>query len=224
MTGIATKICGVSDRAALDAAIEGGAAMVGLMFYESSPRAITHIDAVELAEHTKGRVPLVGVFVDAPDLLLQMATDAVAFSFLQLHGSETPERVDAIRQRYGVPVIKAIAIGGPEDVARAHDYEAVADRLLFDAKPPEGLEGLGYLPGGNALSFDWRLIAQENWGTPWILSGGLTADNLAEAIRISGAAAVDVSSGVERAKGHKDPALIRAFLDAASRIKSPEHT
>jgi phosphoribosylanthranilate isomerase len=221
MTGIVTKICGVSDRAALDAAIGGGAGFVGLMFYAPSPRAISHIDAAELAAYADGRVPLVGVFVDAEDAWLETVTSAVPLSHLQLHGNESPERVAAIRARFGLPVIKAVAIGGVEDIARAHLYEAVADRLLFDAKPPEGF---GYLPGGNALSFDWRLIARENWGTPWILSGGLTADNLAEAVATSRAALVDVSSGVERAKGQKDPALIRAFLEAASRIKSPEHT
>ena len=225
MAKIETKICGVTERQALDAAIEGGAAMAGLMFYEPSPRAITHLDAAALAGHADGRVQLVGVFVDAPDLLLEVTTRAVPFAFLQLHGNESPGRVAAIRERYGVPVIKAVAIGGPEDIARAHSYEAAADRLLFDAKPPHGdlpPEFRGYLPGGNALSFDWRLIAGENWGKPWVLSGGLTADNLAEAVHISGAAAVDVSSGVERVRGIKDPELIRTFLETASKIEAPD--
>jgi len=220
MTGIVTKICGVADRAALNAAIEGGAGMVGLMFYAPSPRAISPADAADLVAYADGRTPLVGVFVDADDTWLETVIGAVPLAALQLHGGESPERVNAIRRRFSLPVTKAVAIGGVEDIARAHIYEGVADRLLFDAKPPEGH---GYLPGGNALSFDWRLIARENWGTPWMLSGGLTADNLAEAVATSGATMVDVSSGVERAKGQKDPALIRAFLEAAGRIKSPEH-
>lgn len=221
MAPITAKICGVTDIAALDAAIDGGCVMVGLMFYASSPRAISVEDAAHLAAQAGGRVPLVGVFVDAEDELLQQVTRAVPLSFLQLHGSESPERVAEIRERFSLPVIKAVAIGGVEDIARAHIYESVADQLLFDAKPPQAP---GYLPGGNALSFDWRLIAKENWGKPWMLSGGLTADNLAEAISTSRAAAVDVSSGVEAARGRKDPALIRAFLAAASKTDSPEQS
>jgi phosphoribosylanthranilate isomerase len=219
MAPIATKICGVKDRAAIDAAIEGGAAFLGLMFYARSPRALSIEDAADLAAHADGRIPLVGVFVDADDELLQRVTEAVPLSFLQLHGSESLERVAQVKERFSLPVVKAVAIGGSEDIALALEYEPVTDYLLFDAKPPKAE---GYLPGGNALSFDWTLIARENWGKPWLLSGGLTADNLAEAVRTSGAAAVDVSSGVERAKGQKDPALIRAFLEAASKLDSPE--
>jgi len=218
MAKIETKICGVTERQALDAAIKGGAAMAGLMFYKPSPRSISLEQAADLARHAAGRIPLVGVFVDAEDALLEAAVSAVPLSSLQFHGSESPQRITAIGKRFGLPVIKAIAIAGVDDIARAHTYEGAADRLLFDAKPPKAE---GYLPGGNALSFDWRLIAGENWGKPWMLSGGLTAQNLALAVHTSGAVAVDVSSGVETAKGVKDPALIRAFLEAASQIHSP---
>ena len=218
MARIATKICGVKDRAAIDAAIEGGAAFLGLMFYAPSPRAISIEEAADLAAYVDGRVPLVGVFVDPDAELIRKVISAVPLACVQLHGAETPAQVQSFRTTFGLPVIKAVAIGGAEDIARAHEYEEVADYLLFDAKPPKAE---GYLPGGNALSFDWTLIARENWGKPWLLSGGLTTDNLAEAVHTSGAAAVDVSSGVERAKGEKNPALIRAFLEAANKLDSP---
>lgn len=218
---ISVKICGIKDRAALDAAIDGGAAMAGLMFYAPSPRAIDLMQASDLADHAAGRIGMVGVFVDADDDHIARILRAVPLTHLQLHGKETMERVREIRQTFQLPVIKALGIGGDADVVRAHAYEDVADLLLFDAKPPTGP---GHLPGGNALSFDWRLIARENWGKPWVLSGGLTPDNVAEAIRNSGARAVDVSSGVERARGIKDPALIRAFLEAVSKVELPDRT
>ena len=218
---ISVKICGIRDRAAMDAAIEGGAAMAGLMFYAPSPRAIDLMQAADLADHAAGRIALVGVFVDADDDHIARTLRAVPLTHLQLHGRESPERVTEIAGRFGLPAIKAVGIGNAADVSLAHTYEPVADTLLFDARPPTGH---GHLPGGNALSFDWRLIARENWGKPWMLSGGLAADNVAEAIKASGARAVDVSSGVESSRGVKDPALIRAFLAAVSRLETPDRS
>jgi phosphoribosylanthranilate isomerase len=217
---IRTKICGITDVAAADAAIKGGAFLIGLMFYPPSPRYLPLDRAAALADHVAGRVPLVGVFVDADDNYLGEVMATVPLDHLQLHGNEDESRVLAVRERFGKPVIKAVPVAGAEDIARAHAYEAVADMLLFDAKPPEGG---GHLPGGNALTFDWRLIGRENWGKPWVLSGGLTAGNLADAVALSGAAAVDVSSGVERARGVKDASLIAAFLQSAARIGSPQN-
>lgn len=218
---ISVKICGIRDRAAMDAAIEGGAAMAGLMFYAPSPRAIDLMQAADLADHAAGRIALVGVFVDADDDHIARTLRAVPLTHLQLHGKESHDRVTDISQRFGLPVIKAVGIGNEADVERAHTYEPVADMLLFDARPPTGP---GHLPGGNALSFDWRLIAQENWGKPWVLSGGLTADSVAEAVTAAGAGAVDVSSGVESSRGIKDPALIRAFLAAVSKLETPDRS
>ena len=149
--------------------------------------------------------------VDATNDELAAITGNGAVDVLQLHGSETPERVAEVRRRFGLPVMKALPIAGPGDVEAARTYEGVADRLLFDAKPPSGAER----PGGNALAFDWGLLAGTRWNVPWLLAGGLTADNVAAAIRVSGAPGVDVSSGVETAPGQKDAALIAAFVKAA---------
>jgi len=209
---VAAKICGISSEAAVAAAVEGGAAYLGLNFYPPSPRAVSPDRAAALCAAVPSGVRLVGVFVDADDAAIAAVLDRAPLDILQFHGRETPERVAAAKARFGRPVMKAVAIVGPEDVAVASRYEQIADLLLFDAKPPRRADAL---PGGNGLAFDWRLIAGREWRLPWLLSGGLTAALLAEAVRTSGAAAVDVSSGVERRPGDKDPQKIREFLQVA---------
>jgi phosphoribosylanthranilate isomerase len=210
------KICGINATDAMTAAVEGGAAYVGLVFYAPSPRHVSLALARELAALVPERVIRTGLFVDAEDAEIDAAIEAAALGLLQLHGAETPARVAAIRERTGVPVMKAIRIAGAADLDTVPDYEAVCERLLFDAQPPQDMPGA--LPGGNALSFDWELLRDRDFARPWMLSGGLDADNLADAVRISGARAVDVSSGVESSRGVKDPARIRAFLAAAAAL------
>jgi phosphoribosylanthranilate isomerase len=208
---IAAKICGLSSEAAVAAAVEGGAAWLGFVFYPPSPRAVSAARAAQLCAAVPLGVRRVGMFVDADDAAIAAVLDAAPLDLLQFHGRESPQRVAEAKMRFGRPVMKAIAVAGPEDVAAAARYEAVADMLLFDAKPPRRADAL---PGGNGLAFDWRLIAGQQWRRPWMLSGGLTAALLPEAVRISGASAVDVSSGVERRPGDKDPDKIREFLKA----------
>jgi phosphoribosylanthranilate isomerase len=211
--GLAVKICGINSAAAMTAAAAAGADYVGLMFYPPSPRYLAVAEAAALAALVPDGIRRVGVFVDAPANVIEETLEDVALEVLQLHGSETPAVVAAIRARFGLPVIKAIKLAGPGDLAVAQAFEDVADMILFDAKaPPEMIEAL---PGGNALVFDWRLLAGYRGRRPWLLSGGLTAGNLAEAVAVTGAAIVDVSSGVETAPGVKDPALIAAFVAAA---------
>ncbi|MBV9552092.1 MAG: phosphoribosylanthranilate isomerase [Alphaproteobacteria bacterium] len=212
---VAAKICGLSSEAAVAAAVEGGAAYVGFVFYPPSPRAVSPARCGALCAMVPGGVPRVGLFVDPDDATIAAVLDAApAIDILQLHGAETPERVAEARQRFGRKVMKAVAVAGPDDLAVAARYEDAADLLLFDAKPPPGATR----PGGNGLAFDWRLIAGRDWRVPWLLSGGLTADLLPEAVRISRATAVDVSSGVETAPGQKDPQKIRAFITAAAAL------
>ena len=213
---VSAKICGLNDRAGLDAALEGGASGVGFVFYPPSPRSLAPEAARPLAEAAAGRALRTGLLVDAPDALIEAILAAVPLDMLQLHGSEAPARVAAIRAQFGLPVMKAVPIAGPDDVARAETYVEVADRLLFDAKPPAAMTNA--LPGGNALSFDWELLAGRSWPVPWMLSGGLHPGNVAEAVRVSGARAVDVSSGVEIRPGLKDPARIAAFLAAVAAL------
>ncbi|MBU2090658.1 MAG: phosphoribosylanthranilate isomerase [Alphaproteobacteria bacterium] len=207
------KICGLSTPESVAAAIEGGADYLGFVFYPRSPRNVTPEQAALLAAPVPLSVQTVALTVDASDALLQTIIDTMGPAILQLHGHETPERVAEIRQRFGVPVMKVLSVAGPEDVATAHAYEDIADRLMFDARPPKDMANA--LPGGNALRFDWTLLAGTSWKKPWLLAGGLTPDNVAEAIRISGAPGVDVSSGVEDAPGRKSIPLIQAFLKAA---------
>ncbi|SME94253.1 phosphoribosylanthranilate isomerase [Tistlia consotensis] len=208
-----SKICGVSDRAALAAAARGGARWVGFVFFPPSPRAVTVEQAASLAGEAPPGLGRVGLFVDPDDALLERVLAAVPLELLQLHGDEPPKRVAEIRGRFGRPVMKAIKVARREDLEVVEAYAPVADRLLFDAKAPKSMAGA--LPGGNALSFDWTLLAGRRWPKPWMLSGGLKAENLEEAVTISGAPAVDVSSGVESAPGVKDPARIAAFLELA---------
>ncbi len=207
------KICGLSQPETLLAAIAGGAAMVGFNFFPRSPRYVTPAEAASLAGRVPEQVWRVGLLVDPSDEQLTEILRQVPLDMIQLQGSETPGRVAEIRQRFGKPVMKAVKIATRDDVAQAADFEPVADRFLFDAKPPKSMANA--LPGGNAVAFDWRLLAGRKWSRPWMLAGGLKADNLAEAVETSGAGAVDVSSGVESAPGQKDSALIRGFLDKA---------
>ena len=212
---VAAKICGLSSEAAVAAAVEGGAAYLGFVFYPPSPRFVSPTRAAALCSDVPENVRRVGLFVDADDRAIGVALDAAPLDILQFHGRESPERVAQVKSRFGRPVMKAIPIAGADDVPAALLYEGCADLLLFDAKPPRRDDAL---PGGNGLAFDWRLIAGHRWRIPWMLSGGLTAALLPEAVRISGATAVDVSSGVERRPGDKDPDKIREFLAVAREL------
>lgn len=204
------KICGLRDAAMLDAAVQAGAAYVGLVFFEKSPRNVTLAQAAALAAMVPAGVAKVALVVDADDAQLDALLAQVPVDILQLHGAETPARVTAVKARYGLPVMKAVGVAGPDDLAALDAYAQVADQLLVDAKPPKGAD----LPGGNGLAFDWRLIAGRRWPVPWMLAGGLTPANVAQAVALTGAGQVDVSSGVESAPGVKDAALIAAFCAA----------
>jgi len=209
---VAAKICGLSTEAAVTAAVAGGAAFLGFVFYPPSPRAVTAERAARLCAAVPEGIARVGLFVDADDATISAVLAEARIDILQFHGVESPERVAEARARFGRPIMKVVAIAGSEDVLEAARYEEVADMLLFDAKPPRRPDAL---PGGNGLAFDWCLIAGRSWRRPWMLSGGLTAELLPEAVRISGAVAVDVSSGVESRPGEKDLDKICAFLAAA---------
>mgnify|MGYP003650918780 FL=1 len=213
---IKTKICGLSTPEAVTAAVNGGACYAGFVFFPPSPRSVAPAQAASLAQRLTPQVEAVGLFVDPDDDLLGRVLEAVPLDLIQLHGAETPGRVADIHQRTGRPVMKAIKVAKPEDLAQVKDYAAVVDLLLFDAKAPKSMAGA--LPGGNALSFDWRILAGRQWPKPWMLAGGLTADNIAEAIAISGAKILDISSGVESAPGQKDQQLIRDFLIKVSAL------
>ncbi|MBV9859987.1 MAG: phosphoribosylanthranilate isomerase [Alphaproteobacteria bacterium] len=210
--GVAVKICGITSEAAVGAAVAGGAAYLGFVFYPPSPRAVTPARAAELCAAVPSGVQRVGLFVDADDAAIRAVLDLAPIDILQFHGSETPDRVADAKVRLRRPVMKSIPVAAEEDVLAAGIYEPVADMLLFDAKPPRRADAL---PGGNGLVFDWRLVGGRPRRRPWMLSGGLTAELLPEAVRASRAPAVDVSSGVERRPGDKDPDKIRAFLTAA---------
>ena len=207
------KICGLRRAEHIAAAAEAGARYVGFVFFERSPRHLTVDQAAALAREVPAGIGKVALVVDADDAALERVLDAVPLDFLQLHGGESVERVAEVKARFGLPVIKAVGVAGPEDLPALDAYAGIADQLLVDAKPPRGQ--VGALPGGNALSFDWRLVQGRRWTRPWMLAGGLTPENVAEAIRLTGARQVDVSSGVERARGDKDEGLIRAFIEAA---------
>ena len=209
---VATKICVLSTEAAVTAAVRGGAAYLGFVFYPPSPRAVTAGRAARLCVAVPSGIARVALFVDADDDTIRAVLAEAPIDILQFHGSESPDRVADAKLRFARPVMKAIAIAAPEDVRGAVQYEEAADLLLFDAKPPRRPNAL---PGGNGLAFDWELIAGRSWRCEWMLSGGLTPELLPEAVRISGAASVDVSSGVESRPGEKDLGKIRAFLAAA---------
>ncbi len=207
---IRVKICGLKEPAHVAAAAEAGAAYVGFVFFEKSPRNVGIAQARDLAVEAPVGVAKVALTVNADDAFLDKLVETVPLDMLQLHGSESPERVAEVRARFGLPVMKAIGIADAEDVAKIDTYGAVADQLLVDAKPPKNAA----LPGGNGLSFDWRLVNRKYWPRPWMLAGGLTADNVAEAIKMTGARQLDLSSGVESAPGVKDVGMIRTFMKA----------
>ncbi|GBD42961.1 N-(5'-phosphoribosyl)anthranilate isomerase [bacterium HR40] len=209
------KVCGLRDEAAVDAAVEEGAAFVGFVFYPPSPRAVSPARFAELRRRVPAGIRTVGVFVDPEDDLVARVLDAAPLDLLQLHGRETPERARALRLRFATGIVAAVRVAEARDVDGAADWEEACDWLLFDARPPVRP---GALPGGNAVAFDWRLLAGRRLPRPWLLAGGLDAGNLAQAVRLSGARAVDVSSGVESAPGRKDPERIRAFLRLARTI------
>ncbi len=206
------KICGLRTDEAVDAALAAGADLIGFVFFPKSPRNVSLDEAVRLAAPARGRAKVVALVVDADDAALAAIATRLAPDLLQLHGRESPERVAAIRRVTGIAVMKALPIAESSDLASLPAHAAVADRILFDAKPPKTPEAL---PGGNGLSFDWRLVADLDPGRPVMLSGGLTPETVAEAIAVTGVAAIDVSSGVESAPGVKDPARIRAFIENA---------
>jgi phosphoribosylanthranilate isomerase len=209
---VEAKICGLSTPETVDAAVAGGARWVGFVTYPRSPRHISTETLRALAARVPRAVGRVGLFVDPDDALLDERLAAAALDLLQLHGSESAERVADIKRRTGKPVMKAIKVAQAADVERGiATYAGVADRLMFDAAD-------GILPGGNAKAFDWTILSGRTVPLPWVLAGGLTPDNLAEAVRVTGARAVDVSSGVESSRGVKSIELIRAFLKRAAAL------
>ncbi|MGC8202065.1 phosphoribosylanthranilate isomerase [Aliiroseovarius sp. PTFE2010] len=212
MTDIRVKICGLTSPEQVAAAAQAGAAYVGFVFFPKSPRNLSVAQATALAVDVPVGIAKVALMVNPSDDDLDAITGAVPLDMIQLHGSESPRRVSEVRAHTGLPVMKAIGIADAADLAQIDAYAPVADQLLIDAKPPRSAD----LPGGNGLSFDWRLLqTRKYWTKPWMLAGGLTPDNVAQAVRLTGAKQVDVSSGVESAPGIKDAALIRAFTRAA---------
>jgi len=204
------KICGLSTEDAVEAALAGGASHLGFIFFEKSPRNVTPQAAAKLSDKARGRAKIVAVTVDADDDRLDEIVSVLQPDVLQLHGHEDSDRVQALKARHGLPVIKAISLREPGDVEAAFDFAGAADRLLFDAKPPAGAQ----LPGGNGVAFDWGLLGGLDAEIDYMLSGGLNADNIASALAMTDARAVDVSSGVEKAPGIKDTTRIGAFFAA----------
>ncbi|MCV3270472.1 phosphoribosylanthranilate isomerase [Roseobacter sinensis] len=208
---ISVKICGLRTADEVAAVAAAGASYCGFTFFGKSPRCVTPATARELALGAPVGLAKVALTVNADDAFLDALTAHVPLDMLQLHGSEPPERVAEVKARYGLPVMKAVGVAEAADLATVERYVPVADQILVDAKPPKG----GELPGGNGLTFDWRLIAGRRWPVPWMLAGGLTPENVGEAIAMTGARQVDVASGVERAPGVKDLARVRSFVTAA---------
>jgi len=213
---IAAKICGLKTAETVDAAVAHGADLIGFNFFKKSPRYVEPEVAAALGRAMPSHILKTGLFVDDDDARIAAILAAAPLDLLQLHGAETPERVAAIRAKFGLPVMKVIKVRAAADIARAADFETVADRLLFDAMPPADMKNA--LPGGNAVSFDWTLLQGFRSRLPWMLSGGLTPGNLAEAVRQTGAPAVDVSSGVEDRPGEKNPNKIKDFLEVAQAL------
>jgi phosphoribosylanthranilate isomerase len=207
------KICGLKSAEAVDAALDSGADMIGFVFFPPSPRNVAFDTARALSERVRGRALKVALSVDATDALLRQIIESLAPDLLQLHGRESPDRVSAVRRRFGLPVMKALPIAEEADLAAIGTYEQQADRLIFDARAPREASR----PGGLGRRFDWHLLRNIATAAPFMLSGGLDVDNVAEALRITQAPGVDVSSGIERALGEKDPDRIRAFVAAARR-------
>jgi phosphoribosylanthranilate isomerase len=209
-----TKICGLTDETAVHTAVKHQADMVGFVFYPPSPRNVSAEQAEILLRDVPSGIDRVGLFVDPETDFLDQILAKARLDLLQLHGDETPERCRAIGVYFGLPIIKAIKVSSKADIKAAKDYEDTVDWLMFDARPPQD----GALPGGNGVAFDWTLLKGVEFKRPWLLAGGLTPDNLSQAVKQSGATAVDVSSGVEASPGKKDPAKIEAFLAAAKRL------
>ncbi|MCP9228919.1 phosphoribosylanthranilate isomerase [Mesorhizobium sp. M0045] len=204
------KICGLKTDKALAAALAGGASHVGFIFFAKSPRYVEPAEAGRLREAARGKAKAVAVTVDASDAFLDEIVEKMQPDMLQLHGAEPPERVAEVKARYRLPVMKALPVGEAADLARVKPFIGIADRFLFDAKPPRGSE----LPGGNGLAFDWRILAGLDAGVDYMLSGGLNAGNIGDAFRLANPPGIDVSSGVESAPGVKEPALIEQFFRA----------
>lgn len=211
---VSVKICGLRSVQDISCAAEAGARYVGFVFFDKSPRSVSCAQARDLALSTPAGIAKVALVVNADDAFLDTLTQQVPLDMLQLHGSESPERVAHVKARYGLPVMKAVGVADASDLPALTTYEAVADQVLVDAKPPRDAT----LPGGNGLAFDWRLIAGRDWQVPWMLAGGLTPDTVPAAVSMTGARQLDVSSGVESAPGQKDAGLIRAFLNAARTV------
>lgn len=214
-TGV--KICGLTAIDQVEAAANAGAAFVGFVFFPKSPRHVEIAQAAGLAAAVPPGICKVALTVNASDEDLAAILEAVPIDLLQLHGQESPDRVRAVKARFGLPVMKAIGIAEPGDLAKVQPYNAVADMFLLDAKPPKGAD----LPGGNGLAFDWRIVAGKRFAKPWMLAGGLTPETVGEAVARTGAPNVDVSSGVESAPGVKDADKIRAFVSAAQQPVEP---
>ena len=208
---VSVKICGLATVDDVRGCADAGANYMGLVFFQKSPRNITLPAARELALAAPLGLAKVALVVNPSDADLDAITGTVPLDMLQLHGRETPERVAEVKARYGLPVMKAVGIADGDDLPKLESYFGVADQILVDAKPPKG----GELPGGNGLSFDWRLIAGRRWPCPWMLAGGLTPENVAEAVKMTGAKQVDVSSGVEHAPGQKNAELIQKFVQSS---------
>jgi len=208
---VSVKICGLATVDDVRACADAGANYMGLVFFEKSPRNIIIPAARELALAAPLGLAKVALVVNPSDAELDAITATVPLDMLQLHGRETPERVAEVKARYGLPVMKAVGIADGDDLPKLESYFGVADQILVDAKPPKG----GELPGGNGLSFDWRLIAGRRWPCPWMLAGGLTPENVAEAVKMTGAKQVDVSSGVEDTPGQKNAELIQKFVQSS---------
>jgi phosphoribosylanthranilate isomerase len=216
MQPVRVKICGLRTEADVAAVAAAGAAYAGFVFFAKSPRNLTLAEARTLALAAPEGLCKVALTVDADDATLDAIVDGVPLDMLQLHGHESPDRVAEVRARYGLPVMKAMGVADEGDLAGLIEMSLAADQLLIDAKPPKGAD----LPGGNGLAFDWRLLVGRKWLKPWMLAGGLTPENVAEAVRLTGARQVDVSSGVESAPGVKDAGRIKAFVEAAQGLKA----
>jgi len=219
------KICGLRTPETVRAAVSAGAAYIGFVFFEKSPRHVTPEQAAKLAKPIPRSVVITGVFVNPSNEQLQKTLEHVPLDLIQLHGTETPKRLQDIKFRFNLPVMKAITISCPDDMEEANAFQNSADMLLFDAKPPKSCSNTlentpeDYLPGGNGLSFDWKIMTGTKWKIPWMLSGGLNADNISDALKISGARIVDISSGLEDSPGEKSIAKITAFLQAVQKDK-----
>lgn len=220
MSNVRAKICGLNDEASVAAAIAAKADFVGFVFFPKSPRSVTAEIAGKLATKIPESINIVGLFVNPEDALLEEVLDNVPLNLIQLHGKESVERVSEIKSKFGLPVMKAVAVENSEDLEAAKSYETVVDMLLFDAKAPKNMQSA--LPGGNGIAFDWKILTNQQYSKPWMLAGGLNLSNVEEAVKTSGATIVDTSSGVELEPGKKDTKAISAFLNCVHTIQLEE--